>query len=266
LASITFGVCTTPLLSVSGRGLRESAAQEDHMRKFQPVPFFDDELDPRRDRSGPSEVRIPQRRRKELSKLFSGKMPEIAIPDEAVRDIAKRTGVSKARVPQMRLSIRTVVQVATTYWRRPSLDAAYASARQSLRPLLKAAHSLCDGLANLDEGAKRLLYLCLEDAQDGYYLVPRDHGGLRDITIQDYQELIADLARAADDAVRLRPKRRRPGAPKGTRFHALEFLVHGLRTAIENEGGGRLTYVKHGGNLVDVLRPHVAKGLIPLDA
>src|SRR5262245_45757137 len=115
----------------------------------------------------------------------------------------------------------------------------------------------------------RMLQICLEDEED-----EDGAGDLRTHkykTVHQYKALIGDLGQAAERAVEVhqwRSSRRRPGAPRGSRNYPLHFLVGRLRTAIELEAGGRLSYERktEGGTLVavlELLRPHLDDGLIP---
>jgi len=185
-----------------------------------------------------------------------------APPDSVLRDIANATGVDDRRFVQMELSVRCAIEVATEMWRAKQIDFRRAPGKP-LVEVMQAARELRQKLKALDAGARQVLAVCLEvEDQEG--------DGLR---IQDYKQLIDDLAQAAEDAVDLYDwnmsrRRSRVGRPPGPRNRPLHFLVMRLRTAIEFEAGGRLSYERktEGGTLVSVLellRPHLDEGLIP---
>jgi hypothetical protein len=232
---------------------RRDSAGQDTVKKFRPLLLGDGE--------------IPQWEPCRQI-LLAGDTPKISIPEVVLREIAKCTDVEDARFPQMCLGIRTAAEVATHYWQRRNVDVTGPSVRRSLRPVMRAARDLRDSLANLNEGAKRILAVCLEDSEEGCLLVPNDYGGLEPITVQDCKQLVAELARASANAFGAREVRHGPGAPTGTRYYELGLLVQRLRAAIEAEGGGHVRYDRpnKSGSLVDVLgllRRHLAKGLIP---
>ncbi len=190
------------------------------------------------------------------------------LPDSTLKKIAKATGVDDPHYAKMQLSVRTAVLVATEMWRAKQTDFCKAP----ITPLVEvsqAVRHLLQKIGALDSGQMRMLQVCLEDEAD------EDGGGdLRTHeykAVQEYKTLIHDLGQAADKAVGVHQwnsSRRRPGAPRGPRNYPFRFLVGRLRTAIEFEATGRLTYERktEGGTLVKVLellRPHVDEGLIP---
>jgi hypothetical protein len=202
------------------------------------------------------------------AELIANDIARSLIPVEVLEEIGEIAGVSESSRTQVRLSIRSVCEIAAMSWRRRNSDPFSAPVRQSLRPIQRLAKELHRQIAGLDHEARRLLHICAEDAEDGYRLVPTDHGRHRNITIDDYAAAVDDLAAAAKRVIELGDKKRPPGAPKGSRYPELELLIGQLRRAIEHEGGGSLTYNRHaeGGTLVTVLkllRPHLPLGLIP---
>jgi hypothetical protein len=190
------------------------------------------------------------------------------LPDSIFKKIAKTTGVDDLRYRQMQLSVRTAVDLATEMWRRKQIE----FSKTPITPLIEvsqAVQHLLQKIKALDAGQMRMLEVCLEDeGDDDLEDAPRIQGykGVR-----EYNSLMGDLGQAAEKAIevhRWNSSRRRPGAPRGPRNYPFRFLVGRLRTAIETEGGGRLSYERktEGGTLVKVLellRPHLDEGLIP---
>lgn len=212
-----------------------------------------------------------------------------ALPNSILKKIAKATGVDDLRYGQMQLSVRTAVDIATEMWRCKQT----VFSKTPITPLIEvsqAVQHLLLKIRALDAGQMRMLEVCLEDEEedeDDVEDAPRIQGYK---AVREYKALIDDLGQAAEKAIevhrwdpshrrlaglggeglRARPDRkgRRPGAPRGPRNYPFRFLVGRLRTAIEAEAGGRLSYERktEGGTLVKVLellRPHLDEGLIP---
>jgi hypothetical protein len=153
------------------------------------------------------------------------------------------------------------------------MDFDSAKTRRSLVRVLHGARELSNSLDGLGGGAKRMLWVCLE-TENGLRLVPAvetstEKTVLRGVTLSDCTILIRDLAAAAKDASELRKNSsKQKGRPRGPENYPFNLLILGIFRAIEQEGGGKVTYERKtkGGTLVKTLKllePFMPPGAIP---
>jgi hypothetical protein len=205
------------------------------------------------------------------------------IPDDVMRKIAKKAGVSDDRFDRMCLHVRHGVVEASRAWEKETNDPDRVAIQKRLSKLETAACELAAAINGLDSPAETMIEAAFEDYKIDKIEAPYDLAHVHDdepledmaqikwpVTLREYRESTAIFAKIARNALRFsRHKNTKQGGnPSGTHRPSLLLLVRWLLLAIEGEGRGKMSYDRagEGGTLAEVLDPlreHAPAGLIP---